>query len=833
MNTMSTSSPDRPDVEGNGAGRSYDPAHGAPYAGEALDPHRSAWAKLGRFGFRRRWFVLGTWVTILVTVFALVGTIGASSDSSFSIPDSESKRGFDTLDEHFGGLGSGFSGSIVFRAEQGVDDPEVREAMTELFDEVAEIEGVTLTSPYSPEGQARGQIATTGDLAGQVAYAQVDLADDVTETESSEIGAEIRDLAPSDIEGLQVEVGGQALGEFEPPESELIGLAFAIVILILSFGSVLAMGLPIGVALFGVGIGAGIITLLSNVISVPDFAVTLGAMIGIGVGIDYALFIVTRFREGLKAGLEPEDATVAAIDTAGRAVVFAGFTVVISLLGMFIMQLSFINGLATGAAITVLVTMIASITLLPALLGFAQRKVEVSRWRGVIAAGFVALALLGLGLGIQPLLVGVPIAAVVLVASFAFAPLRRELPPRKEKPLRQTVAYRWSRFVQHRPWPIAIATTLFLLMLSIPVLDLRLGFSDESNFAEGTTTREAYELTSAAFGPGANGPLIITAEVDGPEDLQVLASLTQTLAATDGVAEVVGPIPSNTADPVASEAAIIQLTPSTGPQDEATADLVNALRDDVVPAATAGTGVEVNVSGSVAANIDFSSYLAERIPFFFGAVLALSFLLLMMVFRSVLVPLKAVIMNLLSIGGAYGIVVAVFQWGWFASLFNTSGGPIEPFLPMMMFAIVFGLSMDYEVFLLSRVKEEYDRTKDPKGSVADGLAATARVITAAAAIMIVVFAGFVLEDNRIIKMFGLGLATAVFLDATLVRMLLVPATMELLGARNWWLPRWLDRILPTLNVEGGTHTSAISLAHDEERRSDGDQDEPDRHLVDA
>ncbi len=778
----------------------------------------SAWARLGRFGFRRRWLVLGSWIAVLVTVFALVGTIGASSDSSFSIPDSESKRGFDTLDEFFGGAGSGRSGTIVFMADQGVDDPEVQAAMTELFDQIDEIEGVTLTSPYSAQGQQRGQVATDGELAGLVAYAQVDLSADLSETQGTEIGAEIGDLAPTDIDGLQVEVGGQALGEFEPPESELIGLAFAVVVLILAFGSVLAMGLPIGVALFGVGIGAAIITLLSNVMSVPDFAVTLGAMIGLGVGIDYALFIVTRFREGLKTGQTPEEATMTALDTAGRAVVFAGFTVVISLLGMFIMGLSFINGLATGAAVTVLITMIASVTLLPAFLGFAQRKVEVTRWRGILAAGFVAVALLGVGLGIQPLLVGAPIAVVILLASLAYAPLRRELPARKEKPLRQTLAYRWSRFVQHRPWTIAIVTTLFLLLLAVPVLGLRLGFSDESNFAEGTTTREAYELTSDAFGAGANGPLILTAEVSGPQDLQVLLALTETLNSTDGVAAAVGPIPNSPEDPTAATAAIIQVTPTTGPQDAATDELVKSLRSDIVPTLTDGTDLVVNVSGAVAANIDFSSYLAQRLPIFFIAVLSLSFILLMMVFRSLLVPLKAVIMNMLSIGAAYGIVVMVFQWGWGASLFDTAGGPIEPFLPMMMFAIVFGLSMDYEVFLLSRVKEEYDRTGDPVNSVSDGLAATARVITAAAAIMIVVFGSFVLEDNRIIKLFGLGLASAVFLDATLVRMLLVPATMELLGARNWWLPRWLDRILPTLNVEGGTHTSAISLAHEEEAR---------------
>ncbi len=786
----------------------------------------SLWARLGSATFRHRWRVLITWAAVLLAVFASVGVVGSSSDGSFSIPDSESKRGFDTLEEHFGGLGAGRSGTIIFRADQGIDDPTVVVAMTALFDEVAEIDGVTLTSPYTSQGERAGQVATDGDLAGHVAFAQVDLADTLDEMATSEIGAEIVELLPTDVDGLQVEVGGQALAEFEPPESELIGLSFAIVVLILSFGSVLAMGLPIGVALFGVGAGAGLIMLLSNLMSVPDFATTLGAMIGLGVGIDYALFIVTRYREGLRSGMSPHDATVTAIDTAGRAVVFAGFTVVISLLGMFIMGLSFVNGLAAGAAITVLVTMVASVTLLPAFLGFAQHRVEVTRWRGIIAAALVAIALLGAGLGIQPLLVGAPLAVVVVLASFAVAPLRAEVPRRRETPLRETFAYRWSRFIQRNPWAVAIATTALLLVLSLPVLGLRLGFSDESNAPEGSTTRAAYELTSAAFGPGTNGPLVLTAEVSSTADAPILLGLVETLNRTDGVASAVGPIPSDMADPMSSEAAIIRVVPSTGPQDEATSDLVEQLRDEIVPAATAGSDLVVNVSGAVAANIDFSSYLAERLPIFFVAVLTLSFLLLMMVFRSLLVPLKAVIMNMLSIGGAYGIVVAVFQWGWGADLLGTSAGPIEPFLPMMMFAIVFGLSMDYEVFLLSRVKEEYDRTGDPVNSVADGVAATARVITAAAAIMIVVFGSFVLEDNRIIKMFGLGLASAVFLDATLVRMLLVPATMKLLGARNWWLPGWLDRLLPALDVEGGAHLAAAPIAAD-------DADDRQRELVDA
>jgi RND superfamily putative drug exporter len=511
-------------------------------------------------------------------------------------------------------------------------------------------------------------------------------------------------------------------------------------------------------------------------------------------------------------GMDPESATIAALDTAGRAVVFAGFTVVISLLGMFVMGLKFINGLATGAAVTVLITMIASVTLLPAFLGFAQRRVEVTRWRGLIAAGLVAVALLGVGLQLQPLLFAAPLAAIVLLASFAVAPLRRELPPRKVKPLRETFAYKWSRFVQHRPWPVALGVGALLIVMTLPVLGLRLGFSDESNFAADTTTRQAYELIADGFGPGANGPLVLVAEVSGPDDIEALGQLAAVVADTDGVASVSPPIPD---DPTAPQAALLRVIPTTGPQDAATTQLVDDLRNDVIPLAMSDSAVEVYVSGAVASQIDFSSYLSARIPYFFVAVLAVSFLLLMMVFRSLLVPLKAVIMNLLSIGGAYGIVIVIFQWGWGASLFETAGGPIEPFIPMMMFAIVFGLSMDYEVFLLSRVKEEYDRTGDAVNSVADGLAATARVITAAAAIMVVVFGSFVLEDNRIIKLMGVGLAMAVLLDATLVRMLLVPATMELLGDKNWWLPRWLDRILPKIDVEG--HAVAPPTAPDDDR----------------
>ncbi len=758
----------------------------------------SFWARLGGSAYDHRGRVLLAWIAVLVAVFGSVGLIGASTESSFDTPDSESARGFEILQENFGSAGSFISGSIVFEAPAGVDDPTVVAAMTTVFDAVDAYDEVTVTSPYGPTGAQQGLVSPDETIA----YATLSFTEDTDEVRASEIGGEIADLIEENtagVDGLQVEIGGASLGEFEPPESELIGVAFAIVILVLAFGSVLAMGLPIGVALFGVGIGVGTITLLTNVMTIPDFATTLGAMIGLGVGIDYALFIVTRYREGTRAGLDKRTAVVTAIDTAGRAVVFAGATVVISLLGMFVMGLSFINGLATGAAVTVAITMVASVTLLPALIGFAGDRVETTRWRGLIMAGAASLGLFGVGLGFPILgMLGLIVFAATLVASFFVPKLREALPARPQKDLRDTWSYRWSRFVQSRPWPMAIGVAIFLLVVSLPVLGLRLGFGDESTFADGTTTREAYDLLADGFGPGSNGPLLLTAEITDPAQLAAVQDVVAELNDTPGVAQALGPIPSEN-----EQAVLIRVVPETGPQEAATSDLVNTLRDEVLPAATAGTDVDVLVTGSVASSIDFSSYLSERLPIFFIAVLSLSFLLLMMVFRSVLVPLKAVIMNLLSIGGAYGIVVAVFQWGWGISLFGTGSGPIEPFLPMMLFAIVFGLSMDYEVFLLSRVKEEYDRTGDAANSVADGLAATARVITAAAAIMVVVFGSFVLEDARVIKMFGLGLASAVFLDATLVRMLLVPATMELLGEKNWWLPKWLDRVLPTLNVEGG------------------------------
>ncbi len=752
---------------------------------------------LASFCYRHRWGVVIFWVALLIGVNALAGAVGSAFNGEFSSPDSESRRGFDTLDEYFPGAGSAFGGQIVFQSDDQVTRPAVAEPMTELFEEVEAIEGVTVVSPFTPFGAE--QVSDDGTIA----YAQINLADDIDDTEATEIGQAIEEALP-DVDGLRIEIGGAALGEFEPPESELIGLAFAIVVLILAFGSVLAMGLPIGVAVAGVGVGGfGLVTLLTNVFTIPDFAPLIGIMIGLGVGIDYALFIITRYRELTRAGATPEQATLGAMDTAGRAVVFAGVTVVVSLLGMLLIGLEFIAGLGIAAASTVAVTLLASITLLPALIAIAASRIEVTRWRGLIAAGFASLSLLGLGLGIPTLAAGGAIfMATTLVASLVVKPLRREVPPRRERDRRETIAYRWSRQVQSRPWMWVVIGGGTLLVLTLPVFGLRLGFSDEGNFAPDTTTRQAYDLVADGFGPGYNGPFILAVEIDDPSGAAAVAEIAAAVEADPGVDRVSEPFPNDVEDPAASDAFVVRIVPTTSPQDEVTEETVARLRADVIGPMADAAGIEANLTGSVPANIDFSDFLSGRIIIFYGAVLAVSFLLLMMVFRSVLVPIKAVIMNLLSISAAYGVVVALFQWGWFGGLTGIQPAPIEPFVPMMLFAIVFGLSMDYEVFLLSRIKEEYDRTGDPKTSVADGLAATARVISAAAAIMVVVFGAFLLEDNRIVKLFGTGLALAVFLDATLVRMLLVPATMELLGSKNWWIPGWLDRRLPTLNVEG-------------------------------
>ena len=710
---------------------------------------------LARWSFRRRKLMLGIWLAALVGMTALAQVAGGDLSNDFRMPGTESQAAFDLLDERFPAR-SGDTGQIVFHSEAGIDDASVRAPMEELFADAAKLEGVeSVTSPYVD--QTGGRVSQDR----QTAFADIQFSLDGPEVPKETIDALItlRGEVTADS-GLQVEYGGLAF-EFalqEPPGGEMIGILAAIIILLVAFGSFLAMALPILSALFGIGLASAILALAANIISVPFFAPQIAAMIGIGVGIDYALFIVTRHRTNLQHGMDPEDAAIHAMNTSGRAVVFAGVTVVISLVGILIMGFTFVQGVAVGGASAVLTTLLASITLLPAMLGFSGSRLERVRF----------------GKG-------------------RHGPIEVE----------QQGWYRWSRIIQRHP---AISATLglgALVALAIPVFDIRLGVADAGNAPEHRTTRKAYDLLAEGFGPGFNGPFLLVTDLSRTDAAQreaTLTSISEAVGATDGIVFVAPSTPNQTGD-----TAIITAFPDSTPQAVETEDLVHRLRREVLPAVTADSGARVYVSGITAVFADFAERNAERLPLLILVVVGLSFFLLMAVFRSVLVPLKAALMNLLSIGAAYGIIVAIFQWGWGRELFGVATtGPIEAWAPMMLFVILFGLSMDYEIFLLSRIREDYLRTGNNAEAVANGLAHTARVITAAAAIMVSVFLSFVFSfDDRAIKLFGLGLAVAIFVDATLVRMVLVPATMELLGDANWWLPRWLGKIMPRIAVEGG------------------------------
>ncbi|MEX1007834.1 MAG: MMPL family transporter [Acidimicrobiia bacterium] len=707
--------------------------------------------RLARTMYRRRRRVLVAWIVLLIGTFMLSSAIGGAFHTEFKLPGTESQAAFDLLQK------SSFrdrqvQGQIAFRAENGVDDPAVEEAMQGLFDKVeATISGVTVVSPYSPEGER--QIAPDNPT---IAYAEINFADRSNE-QFREDGKKIKELGDQvHVPRLEIQYGGDMFAT-NPINgvTEAVGIAAAMIILLIAFGSVLAMGLPIGTALFGIGTGVAIVLIMRNFLDMPEFTTAAVAMVGIGVGIDYALFIVTRYRENLAAGLDPERSVAHSVDTAGRAVLFAGSTVMISVLGLWLMKTSIMRGVSIAIAVGVLTTMLASVTLLPALLGFVGRNID-------------------------KLKIG-----------------RRK---RVDTGDRKSGWYRWSRVIQRRPLPALIGGLVVLLLLTVPLLSMRLGFADAGNRPAKDTTRRAYDIVSEGFGPGFNGPLLLAAETpNGGADVAALSKLSDALnAPVPGVAFATRP-QANAEGTVA----IMQVFPTTDPQARETAELVSRLRDDVIPSVVAKQ-VDVKVGGITAAADDFANYTAGRLPLFIGAVLLLSFLLLMLVFRSLLVPLKAVIMNLLSIGAAFGVIVAVFQWGWGASLIGVGRStPIEAWAPVFIFAIVFGLSMDYEVFLLSRIREEYDRTGDNATAVADGLALTARVITAAAAIMVCVFGSFVFGSEVALKIMGLGLAVAVLVDATVVRLVLVPSTMELLGDWNWWIPKWLDRVLPRVHIEAG------------------------------
>ncbi len=767
-------------------------------------------ARLAKWCFNKRRLVLVFWIVGLLSLNIVGKAVGANYGQDFNLPGTDAGRGLDIINAKFKGVGGALTGTIVFKADQGVDDPAVKAGMEDLFAKTAKMDGITrVESPYDAAG------SRFISKNGKIAYAQVDFPQDADFGAASDIKDKILEETPK-IPGLEVELGGRVFAAFEQPTTETVGLAFAIIILIFAFGSVLAMGLPVAVALFGIGAGGAMVILFSQFLKVPDFAPFLGGMIGLGVGIDYALLIVTRYREQVHAGHTPEESIAIALDTAGRSVIFAGATVVISLMGMLLMGVTFVQGLSVSASATVAATVLASMTLLPALIGFAQNNIEKTRRAGLIAAGLIALALFFAGFKAAPVLILVPavLGILTLVGGFFVSFLKAEVKNRPEKPRRETLAYKWSHGIQKRPWTAFLLAAVVLIGLAIPVTSLRLGFSDESNFPKESTTKKAYNLLVEGFGKGYNGTLILVTDVPAGTSLDALTPIQEAIAKDPGVAFVTPAIPNNFVGP--ATAALWTVAPTTGPQDAATGSLVHRLRDKVLPPVEKATGVDVAVTGFTAGNQDFSHVLGEHLPYFFLAVLGLSFVFLMAVFRSLLVPLKAVVMNMLTIGASYGVVVALFGWGWGGKITGLTPGPIEPWAPMMLFAIVFGLSMDYEVFLLSRMREEWLHTKDTSNSVADGLAATAKVITAAAAIMVVVFGAFLFEQDRTFKLMGTGLSVAILLDATIVRMVLVPATMQLLGDRNWWLPGWLDKILPNIQVEGdeGHRAMEEAYAHD-------------------
>ena len=698
-----------------------------------------------------RRLVLGAWVVALVVMSVVSGIVGSNYQDKLSGGASQAQKARDLLAERMPGQ-QGDTAQVVFRTDGAVTDPANQAKIEALLGQLKSLPHVSgIRSPFDQGGRAQISAQNT------IAYATIQLDDDSENISVTDAKQLLDTGKAASTDGFEVELGGQIIAKAENPApgpAEAIGLLAAVVILLVAFGSVIAMGLPIVTAMFGIGIGFAVVSLLSKWLVVPTFGPQMAAMIGIGVGIDYALFLVTRYRQGLAEGRDPRQAVVRSLDTSGRAVLFAGCTVVISLLGMLLLGSSFIYGLAFGAIAAVVLVMAASMTLLPALLGFAGNAIDRLK-----VPGFHR-----------------PSAGLD----------------------EHSFGYRWSRVIQRHPWLAAGTALVVLLVLALPVLSMHLLFTDSGNDPAALSTRKAYDLLSDGFGPGANGPLVVAVDLPAGTPSSVADHLVTDLRQTPGVAGV-APARLNPA----GDAAAVIVVPATSPQSSETEALVHQLRNNVIPAALSGTSAQAYVGGVTAAGIDTASTFSERLLWVIGAVVVLSFLLLMAVFRSIAVPIKAAIMNLLSIGAAYGVIVAVFEWGWLGPVFGVSrNGPIDPWIPLMLFTILFGLSMDYEVFLLSRIREEWLRTGDNATAVADGLAQTGRVITAAAAIMFCVFGSFVIGDLRVLKVFGLGLAAAVLVDATIVRMVLVPATMELLGGANWWFPRWLDRIIPVLDVEG-------------------------------
>jgi len=705
--------------------------------------------RLGKFSVRHRRLMLAGWLLGLVAMAVGAAAAGGETSSEFSIPGTESQQAFDLLDERFPEQ-SGTSARIVFSSTDGTPLAASSDAVDDTLAEARELEHVIqVTDPFE-----------TGTVSpdGTIAYATVRY--DVEATEIGVDGVEelVETGALAEESGLQVEFSGDVVAnnpEQHPPTSEVIGLAVAVVVLLFAFGSVLAMGLPLITALLGLVIGLTGISVMSAFVDLSSTAPTLATMIGLAVGIDYALFIVTRHRQNLADGLTVSEAAARANATAGSAVVFAGGTVVIALAGLAVAGIPFLTLMGVATAAAVVVAVLVAVSLLPALLGICGTNID--RWRAPFTK-----------------------------------PSTGDVDP-------DTFGAKWARKVTAHPLRSLIGGIAVMLLLALPVVDMQLGMADAGTEPEHTTERQAFDLITEGFGPGFNGPLTVVVDVtDAENSAPAIAAYTEAISESDGIVGV-GPVFFNEA----GDTAVFAAVPSTAPSDAATAELVDTLRDDVFPEIEESTDTTISLTGSTAANIDISEKLRSALPSFMAVVLGLTFLLLLVAFRSILVPLKASFAILLSIVSSFGVVVAIFQWGWLIELIGLDTTiPIVSYMPIMMFAILFGLSMDYEVFIMSRIKEDYSRSGDPNDSVVSGLTSSARVITAAALIMISVFGAFVLGDDPIIKMFGVGLAAAVFLDATIVRMIIVPAALALLGRAAWWLPGWMDTVVPNIDIEG-------------------------------
>ena len=718
--------------------------------GDSAPTRVTALGRLAGHCYDRRRLVLVLWIVAIIAITVVAQMVGTDFKNKFTAGNTPSQQAQDILAARFPAQ-SGDSADIVFHTATPVADNQA--AIDRVLASVRPLPYVErVTSPFAPVGAH--QIAPHDDIA----FAQVQFSTDTADIPTGAIKHVVSTAQAGARPGFQVELGGNPISaavSAAPGSSEGIGITAALIIMLLAFGSVVAMGLPVLTALTGLGIGVALLELLTHLLVVPNFSPEMAAMIGIGVGVDYTLFIVTRYRQGIFEGRTPRNAVMTAHMTAGRSVLFAGSTVVISLFGLYLIGQAYMIGLATACIAAVLMVLVAALTLLPALLGFAGNAIDKLHVPGLLQSG--------------------------------------------GPPPENGFWYRWSRFVQRRAWFTGTVAVLILVVLALPLFSMRLAFTDAGNDPTSLTTRQAYDLLAEGFGPGFNGPLIIAADMQGPSDRTTVEKLRSSIASGHQDVALVTPAQFN----ASNTGALIVVYPTTSPQSSQTEQLVQTLRRDVIPPVVAGTGVNAQVGGETAASIDAAGFLGHRLFIVIGAVLVLSFLLLMVVFRSLVLPLKAVIMNLLSVGAAYGVMVAVFQWGWVGSFIGIGEtGPIDPWIPVALFVVLFGLSMDYEVFLLSRIREEWLRTQENSAAVADGLAVTGRIITAAAAIMFCVFGSFVIKDPlHILKVFGLGLATAVLVDATLVRMMLVPSIMEILGPVNWWLPRWMDRSMPKIGIE--------------------------------